>query len=301
VQQRAGNTLESLLGYSLRVETSSIPNAGEGVKVKGKVPIGSLVVRLRTSHKYTHQVKVINESLYGLSSLQALFPGIVYVPEHFKKVPRPLLVSAFLLLFLSCHCADTNDWDGPWQPQYLQEISNNPYARARFDSVVIDAKRECAHLASTLFFSVLAVDSTLYLYLHFYVEPFSTASTPRNPLAVAHKINHPPAGSKPNVIPFSFDFPPERTSSFFEWASVTIVYREDTDQTQCHPRFLIEPFTQAEYEKLIPNSFVEMPSRWSMFGKRALVHVRVFQFELFICNLYSLSLTWRALSFSYCI
>uniref|UniRef100_K3W6Z4 SET domain-containing protein n=1 Tax=Globisporangium ultimum (strain ATCC 200006 / CBS 805.95 / DAOM BR144) TaxID=431595 RepID=K3W6Z4_GLOUD len=152
-KQRAGNTLESLLGYSLRVETSSIPNAGEGVKVKGKVPIGSLV---------------------------ALFPGIVYVPEHFKK------------------------------PQYLQEISNNPYARARFDSVVIDAKRE--------------------------------SSTPRNPLAVAHKINHPPAGSKPNVIPFSFDFPPE------------------------------QPFTQAEYEKLIPNSFVEMPSRWSMFGKRALVH-----------------------------
>ncbi|GAB9464310.1 hypothetical protein Gpo141_00001745 [Globisporangium polare] len=146
-------TLEKLLGYSLNVETSSIANAGEGVKLNGKVPIGSVV---------------------------ALFPGAVYLPEHFKK------------------------------PQYLQEISDNPFARARFDSVVIDAKRE--------------------------------SSTPRNPLAVAHKINHPPPGSKPNVIPFSFDFPPE------------------------------EPFTQLEHQKLIPNSFVEMPSRWSMFGKRALVH-----------------------------
>ncbi|TYZ59529.1 hypothetical protein PybrP1_003447 [[Pythium] brassicae (nom. inval.)] len=151
--QDAGNTLEKLLGFSLHVEASSIATAGDGVKLLGKAPIGSVV---------------------------ALFPGTVYLPEHFKKV------------------------------QHLREISDNPYARARFDSVVIDAKRE--------------------------------SSSPRNPLAVAHKINHPPAGAKPNVMPFSFDFPPE------------------------------EPFTRAEFERLIPNSFVEMPSRWSMFGKRALVH-----------------------------
>ncbi|KAF1335502.1 hypothetical protein FI667_g1153, partial [Globisporangium splendens] len=174
-RQNADVTLGSLLGYSLSVETSSIPNAGEGVKVNGQVPIGSLVVQypvflLRTGHVPVTKLERVGDLLW--------FTLAGVVPWH--------------------------------RPQYLQEISNNPYARARFDSVVIDAKRE--------------------------------SSTPRNPLAVAHKINHPPAGSKPNVIPFSFDFPPE------------------------------EPFTQAEYQQLIPNSFVEMPSRWSMFGKRALVH-----------------------------
>ncbi|KAJ0403611.1 hypothetical protein ATCC90586_008764 [Pythium insidiosum] len=101
-----------------------------------------------------------------------------------------------------------------FQPHYLKEISNNVYARARFDSIIIDAKNE--------------------------------SSTPRNPLAVAHKINHPPAESGPNVMPFAFDFPPE------------------------------DPFESPEYQRLIPNSFVEMPSRLAMFGKRALVHGLVF-------------------------
>ncbi|GLD91639.1 hypothetical protein PINS_up000172 [Pythium insidiosum] len=149
--------LRELLGFSLTVEPSSVPNAGEGVKLNGHLSIGSVV---------------------------ALFPGTVYLPEHFKK------------------------------PHYLKEISNNVYARARFDSIIIDAKNE--------------------------------SSTPRNPLAVAHKINHPPAELGPNVMPFAFDFPPE------------------------------EPFESPEYQRMIPNSFVEMPSRLAMFGKRALVHGLVF-------------------------
>lgn len=43
----------------------------------------------------------------------------------------------------------------------------------------------------------------------------------------------------------------------------------------CH--FLLpipEPFATKEYDELIPNSFVREPSRLSMFGKRAIVHVR---------------------------
>ena len=35
-----------------------------------------------------------------------------------------------------------------------------------------------------------------------------------------------------------------------------------------------EPFTTKEFDELIPNSFVQEPSRLSMFGKRAIVHVR---------------------------
>jgi hypothetical protein len=65
------------------------------------------------------------------------------------------------------------------QKQYLKELASNPYARARFDSVIIDAKNE--------------------------------SSKPRSPLAVAHKMNHPPSGTPPNVIGFAFEFPPEGT------------------------------------------------------------------------------------------
>lgn len=147
------DSFQKLYGFSLAVEESSVPDAGEGVKMRGFASIGSLV---------------------------ALYPGVVYLPEHYKK------------------------------EEYLKELSNNPFARARFDSVIIDAKNE--------------------------------SSTPRNSLAVAHKINHPPSGIPPNVLAFGFEFPPE------------------------------EPFTSEEYEKLIPNRFVKEPSRLSMFGKRALVH-----------------------------
>ncbi|KAF4325049.1 hypothetical protein BBO99_00000606 [Phytophthora kernoviae] len=144
---------QKLFGFTLDVAESSVSEAEEGVKLRGSASIGSLV---------------------------ALYPGVVYLPEHYKK------------------------------NEYMKEISNNPFARARFDSVIIDAKNE--------------------------------SSTPRNPLAVAHKINHPPSGTPPNVLAFGFEFPPE------------------------------EPFTTEEYDALIPNRFVKEPSRLSMFGKRTIVH-----------------------------
>ncbi|OWZ24835.1 hypothetical protein PHMEG_00016 [Phytophthora megakarya] len=155
VEQQLGisDNFQKLFGFTLNVEESSVHDAGEGVKLLGSAPIGSLV---------------------------ALYPGIVYLPEHYKK------------------------------KHHLTKLSNNPFARARFDSVIIDAKNE--------------------------------SSKPRNPLAVAHKINHPPSGTPPNVIGFAFEFPQE------------------------------EPFTTTEFDELIPNSFVQEPSRLSMFGKRAIVH-----------------------------
>ncbi|CEG49169.1 uncharacterized protein PHALS_06948 [Plasmopara halstedii] len=144
---------QDFFGFTLKVEESSIPHAGEGVKLCGSAPIGSFV---------------------------ALYPGIVFLPEHYKK------------------------------KHYLSELSNNIYARARFDGVIIDGKNETSH--------------------------------PRNPLAVAHKINHPPKGISPNVIGFAFEFPQN------------------------------EPFTEKEFDELIPNAFVQEPSRLSMFGKRTIVH-----------------------------
>ncbi|KAG3121052.1 hypothetical protein PI124_g22 [Phytophthora idaei] len=155
VEEKLGITdnFQKLFGFTLSVEASSVPGADEGVKLRGSASIGSLV---------------------------ALYAGIVYLPEHYKK------------------------------KHHLSALSNNPYARARFDSVIIDAKNE--------------------------------SSKPRNPLAVAHKINHPPKGTPPNVIGFAFEFPPE------------------------------EPFSTKEFDELIPNSFVQEPSRLSMLGKRAIVH-----------------------------
>ncbi|CAI5711996.1 unnamed protein product [Hyaloperonospora brassicae] len=147
------DSFQKAFGFTLSVEKSSVPDAGEGVKLFGHASIGSLV---------------------------ALYPGIVYLPEHYKK------------------------------KRYLSELSSNPYARARFDSVIIDAKNE--------------------------------PPNPRNPLAVGHKMNHPPSGALPNVIGFAFDFPLEG------------------------------PFAAKKFDELIPNSFVTEPSRLSMFGKRAIVH-----------------------------
>ncbi|UIZ26125.1 hypothetical protein KXD40_002033 [Peronospora effusa] len=140
VEEKLGisDNFQKLFGFTLNVEKSSVPDAGEGVKLYGSASIGSLV-------------------------------------EH-----------------------------------HISKLSDNPYARARFDSVIIDAKNE--------------------------------SSSPRNPLAVAHKINHPPSGTSPNVIGFAFEFPPEG------------------------------PFATKEFDELIPNSFVQEPSRLSMFGKRAIVH-----------------------------
>lgn len=44
-QRREPKALDDLLGFSLNVEESSAPNAGQGVKLNGKAAIGSVVVR----------------------------------------------------------------------------------------------------------------------------------------------------------------------------------------------------------------------------------------------------------------
>uniref|UniRef100_M4BJR3 Uncharacterized protein n=1 Tax=Hyaloperonospora arabidopsidis (strain Emoy2) TaxID=559515 RepID=M4BJR3_HYAAE len=168
------DNFQQVFGFTLNVEESSVSDAGQGVKLLGHASIGSLV---------------------------ALYPGIVYLPEHYKK------------------------------KHYLSELSNNSYARARFDSVIIDAKNEL----------------------------------PRNPLAVAHKINHPPSGTLPNVIGFAFEFPPEG------------------------------PFATKKFDELIPNSFVKEPSRLSMFGKRAIVHILQTEKSCFLiiaCEITSTSLDY---------
>lgn len=38
------DSIREVLGYSLSVETSSVPNAGDGVKLRGQLAIGSVAV-----------------------------------------------------------------------------------------------------------------------------------------------------------------------------------------------------------------------------------------------------------------
>ncbi|OQR92475.1 hypothetical protein ACHHYP_03675 [Achlya hypogyna] len=111
-------------------------------------------------------------------TLVALYPGTVYLSEHYRK-------------------------------KYFDVVSNNPYARARFDGAIIDARHEAIpHV---------------------------------NHLGLAQKVNHPPKGLSPNVLPVAFDFPST------------------------------EPFTSADFAKYIPNRYVEEPSRFALFGRRGLV------------------------------
>ncbi|KDO21132.1 hypothetical protein SPRG_12913 [Saprolegnia parasitica CBS 223.65] len=111
-------------------------------------------------------------------TLVALYPGTVYLSEHYRK-------------------------------KYFDVVSNNPFARARFDGAIINAKDQ--------------------------VIPHA------NHYALAQMVNHPPAGTSPNVLPVAFDFP------------------------------AAEPFTSDAFAPYIPNRYVEQPSLFAMFGKRGLV------------------------------
>ncbi|OQR89689.1 hypothetical protein THRCLA_09631 [Thraustotheca clavata] len=101
----------------------------------------------------------------------ALYPGTVFLSEHYRK-------------------------------KYFDVVSNNPYARARFDGAIINAKDEAIPHAN-----------------HF---------------ALAQLVNHPPSGTLPNVLPMAFDFPN------------------------------LEPFTNEEFAKYIPNKYIEQPSLLAM-------------------------------------
>ena len=151
----------------------------------------------------------------------------------------------------------------------MSELSNNPYARARFDSVIIDAKNErkgsgcCSAIAKQ---GASFTDTVCG----------KTASNPRNPLAVGHKMNHPPSGALPNVIGFAFDFPLEgvamnNKATMNDHLAITDIM--PTNWSLAIDLRPIGPFAAKKFDELIPNSFVTEPSRLSMFGKRAIVHV----------------------------
>lgn len=167
---------------------------------------------------------------FGL--LQALFPGVVYLPEHFKK------------------------------PQYLKEIADNAYARARFDSVIIDAKNERA-------FATAANSPPCSCPPHTFVDDVllccgSPAAVPRNPFAVAHKINHPPEGTAPNVLPFAFDFPPEGLSNTSARRAV-----DTREWTLISVLVAFTPSDRALHVRRVPSAHAERLRRDAF----ALVHV----------------------------
>lgn len=56
-QRGAAKSLDEALGFSLSVEESSVPNAGQGVRLNGKTSIGSLVVLYRSSQEHVIQIR----------------------------------------------------------------------------------------------------------------------------------------------------------------------------------------------------------------------------------------------------
>ncbi|KUF76147.1 hypothetical protein AM587_10012752 [Phytophthora nicotianae] len=197
VEEKLGITdnFQKLFGFTLNVEESSVPGAGEGVKLRGSAPIGSLV---------------------------ALYPGIVYLPEHYKK------------------------------KHHLSELTNNPYARARFDSVIIDAKKECKISLLTLTSSYSIANDSSSLSQHRTQETRLLLRTKSTILPAEHLRTclASPLSSLPKLLQTQF------------MLTVLLLLL-----------FCLEPFTTKEYDELIPNNFVQEPSRLSMFGKRAIVHV----------------------------
>jgi len=75
----------------------------------------------------------------------------VYLPEHFKK------------------------------PQYLKEIADNAYARARFDSVIIDAKNERAFVVTRQSLSTMPWAPTAQSCLLFCAVPQRSSPVTRSP------------------------------------------------------------------------------------------------------------------------
>lgn len=146
VQYDAGTTLEKLLGFSLHVEASSIANAGEGVKLIGKAPIGSVVVRPSLLDCQDMDVCVCSRpvSLINVGARRRSSQAQCTCPSTLIRYDAALFSSVALRLHTTAVLTPGSvDAHSLVQVQHLREISDNPYARARFDSVVIDAKREC--------------------------------------------------------------------------------------------------------------------------------------------------------------
>ncbi|KAK9821861.1 hypothetical protein WJX74_006373 [Apatococcus lobatus] len=138
--------VQERLGYSLDVKASAIGHrqAGDGLWLCGRAPVGSLI---------------------------ALYPGIVYSPAHYRRMPG-----------------------------YPRVDKDNDYLQGRFDGSVLDGLSwgYGALTAHDRLAASAACNRPQVLQQLRSLEK-------RNPLALAHFANHPPSGTQPNVVVASYD------------------------------------------------------------------------------------------------
>ncbi|KAL0028686.1 hypothetical protein WJX79_010548 [Trebouxia sp. C0005] len=147
-----GAVMLDQLGYSLEVRTSGIshPDAGNGLWLRGTAPVGAAI---------------------------GLYPGLVYEPMHYRKIPG-----------------------------YPKIDTHNDYFLARFDGALIDGQ-SWGRGRPTLDFTSQHVDLQYYNTQHAMLAQLHQKEM-RHPLALAHYANHPAAGTKPNVMVAAFSFTP---------------------------------------------------------------------------------------------
>ncbi|KAL0052035.1 hypothetical protein WJX82_006842 [Trebouxia sp. C0006] len=140
----------SALGYSLEVRTSGIAHqdAGDGLWLRGTAPVGAVV---------------------------GLYPGLVYEPMHYRKLPG-----------------------------YPKIDTHNDYFLARFDGALIDGQ-SWGRGRPTLDPTTQHVDAQYHNTHHAMLAKLHQKEM-RHPLALAHYANHPPAGMQPNVMVAAFTY-----------------------------------------------------------------------------------------------
>ncbi|DBA87502.1 TPA: hypothetical protein ACH3X1_004532 [Trebouxia sp. C0004] len=149
-----GAVMLDQLGYSLEVRTSGIshPDAGDGLWLRGTAPVGAVV---------------------------GLYPGLVYEPMHYRRIPG-----------------------------YPKIDTHNDYFLACFDGALIDGQ-SWGRGRPTLGPTNQHVDSQ-YRNTHHAMLAQLHQKEMRHPLALAHYANHPAAGTHPNVMVAAFTYNPRQ-------------------------------------------------------------------------------------------
>lgn len=171
-----GAVMLDQLGYSLEVRTSGIahPDAGDGLWLRGAAPVGAVV---------------------------GLYPGLVYEPMHYRKVPG-----------------------------YPKIDTHNDYFLARFDGALIDGQ-SWGQGRPTLGPSSQHVDLQ-YNNTHHAMLAQLRQKEMRHPLALAHYANHPAAGAQPNVMVAAFTYNPRQGEDAWLAAYMPNVMYHDAGRQQ---------------------------------------------------------------------
>lgn len=201
--------LSESLGYSLRVSPSSIPGAGDGVFVEE-------VKSSTRSGREGEESKGFEKSGSGGSvdpgTLALLYPGVAYPPLSYRSMagyPRVDKGSDYLAARYDGVVLDAVAW-GAGGGAEGAGASAPPTATTSPSSSFCSAfapPRPRLEGAPRPSGPAAAAEALLSSPSHSSSSSSSELVEARNPLALAHLVNHPPEGQRPNVAVASFDVP----------------------------------------------------------------------------------------------